>query len=697
MEMEKEEPLTKHVTITLPASTRRKMGEDDDRQPFLPRFPTEDDDTRSSSLSRLCRTLRRQKTREEVVRPCASSNGGEDIAAADSPLSKLGHSIRTGNTADVEAFVADNDFSAVVGARFKFEICVRRVGHKGGEGYVRPETQPAALEVGCMQLAVVSRQTAVVELLLSLARRRRHARGRPEPHNGKRSRGGKRPRLDPGQEPGVLVRHGGEDLVWKLVVGSPAVSVQFKEDARLYAEGDRMLHGSTALHLAARFHADSLKLFLEFLRDDDVSDAVSRVAPEEADHWNRTPLHCAASNPDPSCLRLLLDRVDEVDVRDYRGHTPLHIACQASAEENVRLLLGYDADPNAEGRDGATPLHRSTSARVVRMLLRHGADPCRATGSGPARGSALELLLDKNPSGAKVILDESVHTNGQDLTSKNLILVFDLEVLKQSDGDKAPAAAAAAGGEMALHRKLSRARLTNLLEHPLCETLLVLKCQLLRKYAVFNILLQVSFALFLSFLAALSTTLRVRCPADVAASSVTDCFEQGEPAYKWSFWALYFVVCGLTAEFALREVTQAYAKIGRYFSDFENYLEIGLIVAALGYLATLLINVDVSPHFGAVAVLLAWFDFTLLMGRFPSIGVYIYMAIHVLRMLVGFFFLFEFIIFAFALAFHILLPQHVSFDKPLAAVIKILVMGRNSTLTKSSCQNPITKYGHPNQ
>ena len=672
--MEHGEPLTKHVAITLPAAAaRREMGEDAERQPFLPQ--DKDDVTCSSSLFRLCRTLRRQKTREEVVRPCPSSKGEETNAAADSPLSKLGHAIRTGKTGDVEAFVADNDLSAVVGARFKFEICVRRVGHEGSEGYVRPETQLATLEVGSVQLAVVSRQTAVVELLLSLARRRRHARGRPESHNGKRSRGGKRPRLDLGQEPVRRVRQGEEDLIWKMVVESPAVTVRFKEGAHLYVEGDRMLHGSTALHLAARFHADSLKLFLEFLRDDDVTDAVSKVAPApaQADHWSQAPLHCAASNPDPSCLKMLLDRVDEVDVRDYMGYTPLHIASKASAEENVRLLLGYDADPNAEGRDGATPLHRSTSARVVRMLLRHGADPCRATGSGPARGSALDLLLDKNPSGAKVILDECVYTNGHDLTSKNLILVFDLEVLKQSDGDKATAAAASAtGGEMALHRKLSRARLTNLLEHPLCETLLVLKCQLLQKYAVFNILLQVSFALFLSLLAVLSTTLRVRCPVDVDASSVTDCFQPGETAYKWSFWALYMLVCALTAEFALREATQAYAKIGRYFSDFENYLEIGLIVAALGYLSTLLISVDVSPHFGAVAVLLAWFDFTLLMGRFPSIGVYIYMVIHVLKMLVGFFFLFEFVIFAFALAFHILLPQHGSFDQPLAAVIKIL-------------------------
>ena len=38
-----------------------------------------------------------------------------------------------------------------------------------------------------------------------------------------------------------------------------------------------------------------------------------------------------------------------------------------------------------------------------------------------------------------------------------------------------------------------------------------------------------------------------------------------------------------------------------------------------------------APHFGALAVLLSWLAMTFLIGRLPSIGVYVYMIVHVIK------------------------------------------------------------------
>ena len=43
------------------------------------------------------------------------------------------------------------------------------------------------------------------------------------------------------------------------------------------------------------------------------------------------------------------------------------------------------------------------------------------------------------------------------------------------------------------------------------------------------------------------------------------------------------------------------------------------------YMILLFHNVALAAHFGATSVFLAWIGMTLLLGRFPALGVYIYM------------------------------------------------------------------------
>ena len=71
----------------------------------------------------------------------------------------------------------------------------------------------------------------------------------------------------------------------------------------------------------------------------------------------------------------------------------------------------------------------------------------------------------------------------------------------------------------------------------------------------------------------------------------------------------------------------------RYFMEVDNWLEVSILICTLAYLICVYTDPVVAPHFGAVAVLLAWMEMTFMIGRIPSVGVYVYMIFHVVKIL----------------------------------------------------------------
>jgi ankyrin repeat protein len=107
------------------------------------------------------------------------------------------------------------------------------------------------------------------------------------------------------------------------------------------------------------------------------------------------------------CVKKLIERGADPNVRDYLGYTPLHFAAYEGHAEVARLLLNHGADPNAKTISGETPLHlavmhTSMYCDVVQVLLERGADPNAKSSTGftplhlaAFRGNrcAVELLL----------------------------------------------------------------------------------------------------------------------------------------------------------------------------------------------------------------------------------------------------------------------------------------------------------------
>jgi ankyrin repeat protein len=116
--------------------------------------------------------------------------------------------------------------------------------------------------------------------------------------------------------------------------------------------------GQPALTLAAR--EGSAKVWTVLLRQPQLKPDAKNTAGETAlmmaavnlDGWS--PLHYAATGPQPEIVRLLLDRGAHVDSRSPNGSTPLMMAAQYGAEESVTVLLARRADARVRNERGLT-------------------------------------------------------------------------------------------------------------------------------------------------------------------------------------------------------------------------------------------------------------------------------------------------------------------------------------------------------
>ena len=97
--------------------------------------------------------------------------------------------------------------------------------------------------------------------------------------------------------------------------------------------------GETPLMLAAlRGRLDLMRRLIE------------RGAAVDRAGW--TPLHYAASGPEPKAVAMLLDRGAKIEAVAPNGSTPLMMAARYGSEDGVKLLLDRGADPKRRSERG---------------------------------------------------------------------------------------------------------------------------------------------------------------------------------------------------------------------------------------------------------------------------------------------------------------------------------------------------------
>ncbi|KAL5227058.1 hypothetical protein ABZP36_015323 [Zizania latifolia] len=209
--------------------------------------------------------------------------------------------------------------------------------------------------------------------------------------------------LDRGVHPDVVSRkkqtplmlaamHGNTDCVLRFLHASANVSLSLSLPACLsvcsgnhrmeITRGTKMqiltfesVHARTCLHHAAYYgHTDCLQAIL----------AAAQAAPVAAswgfarfvnvrDEHGATPLHLAARQGRPACVRLLLDKGAIVSAPTaaygFPGSTPLHLAARAGNLDCIRELLAWGADR----------LQRDSVGRIAyAVALKRGHAACAA-------------------------------------------------------------------------------------------------------------------------------------------------------------------------------------------------------------------------------------------------------------------------------------------------------------------------------
>ena len=84
-----------------------------------------------------------------------------------------------------------------------------------------------------------------------------------------------------------------------------------------------------------------------------------------------SPVHYAATGPEPQLVKLLLDRGADIDAVSPNGTTPLMMAAQYGSDESVKLLLQRGADRSKRNQRGlgAVDFARLSGREPVVRLL----------------------------------------------------------------------------------------------------------------------------------------------------------------------------------------------------------------------------------------------------------------------------------------------------------------------------------------
>jgi hypothetical protein len=394
---------------------------------------------------------------------------------------------------------------------------------------------------------------------------------------------------------------------------------------------------------------------------------------------------------------------------------------------------------NIQNIDGRTALFDAKDPKTLTLLIWYGGDP--SCGLSKGKRTLLEVFLKTNPENARALLNLQVEKNDKDLSSKDLLFIYNFRLLQSPPANGKVIKPLASqmkhmfkkkkknredtedvtSKEMVILSKFLTYHQKSLLSCPVAESYLHLKWWRIKSFFYFNVFFYSIFLMSLSSLVCwtsyekahiqkenctelthsclgssakmdLFTSLCTEGVSTIftrtcweASTQTIDMTETSYPAFlqeKWKsiLWLLLYIISWLTTLLlCLREMLQMSLGIKKYILSKENLMEIVVIVSSVSYLIVVAAfsfqgTDSIEQALGAIALFLGWIEMTMLIGRFPSIGIYTYMSTQVIQQLLTFFSVYFTTLVAFALCFNILLPRSKAFENPASSLVKVLVM-----------------------
>ncbi|XP_066598599.1 uncharacterized protein [Prorops nasuta] len=390
----------------------------------------------------------------------------------------------------------------------------------------------------------------------------------------------------------------------------------------------------TPLHLAAdEGSAECTKLLLN-----------AGALKEARNSRGQTAMHLAALSQSAETLDVLIKSGAEINLQDDNGRTPLHAAVAKASRGNelVKMLINAGADINKADKFGYMPLHIAAlneSSPTVIMLLSKGANVTAKTKGGV---SALSFLIRRTPDVLPLFVtyfDQAISLHDHELGDIDCEIRLDFHPLVPYGSQ-----------ETDLILCLIEVGQKHILRHPLCESFLYLKWLRIRKFFLMSLAFHSIFVAF--FTGYIIVT------------------------YIWYFAqlskALFWLTLTFTTTFACKELFQMTHSISSYVKSWENWLQWCVILITSSAMIT--INQTWQHHIAALGILLSWVELMMVVGRFPTFGLYIQMFTQVSINFFKFLGAYVCLIIGFSLGFTVLHKNYKSFSNPLIGFLKTVVM-----------------------
>jgi len=393
-------------------------------------------------------------------------------------------------------------------------------------------------------------------------------------------------------------------------------------------------------------------------------------------------LHLAVKRGNTNLLHILLCAQGiNVNIKDSYGRTPLHclaeVHCRSEADsehiqKSIDLLLG-ESDPvnpktpavdiNAITSAGETALHiaaRMGNSETVLTLLRHGANIMyRTSGLRPP-------LSDIDPSVLEHFLNGCIDSNDESPLQKDYMLSFDfnfMNAIKGSHESKSGNKQQYFDPEMPPFNYLTRKhKFKHLLKHPVITSFLTLKWKKIRFMYFTNFVFYSLFLVVLTWYSFLKGDIKDESNEGHGNGNTTEkanpvseggTIQQNESNLNGDsseHTVVLTILCTLLAVLVLREAFQFFMSPKPYVKHSQNWLLWVIIVTTVN--VCLDTAFKVFPECMAIALLLAWTQFVLLLGGFPVLSVQLEMLKTVAWTFLTFIICYCPLFFAFGISFY---------------------------------------------